>query len=130
MPAARLGSERLADFQVIKRLGKGAFGDVFKVKRKSDGNYYALKKVNISSMSTREVQDALNEIRFLASVKHPNVVGFLEAFLNEKSLDLYVPNRSHTHEHTSFTQSVALTHLPCPHRRLAPAPAPAAAAAS
>lgn len=88
MPAARLGSERLADFQVIKRLGKGAFGDVFKVKRKSDGNYYALKKVNISSMSTREVQDALNEIRFLASVKHPNVVGFLEAFLNEKSLDL------------------------------------------
>ena len=80
---AKPGSERIKEFKVVRRLGKGAFGTVYQVVRKSDGNTYALKKVNISAMSTREIEDALNEIRFLASVHHPNIVGFLEAFLNE-----------------------------------------------
>ena len=61
--AAPPGSERLRHFRVQNLLGKGAFGDVFKVVRISDGVTYALKKINISSMSTKEVSDTLNEIR-------------------------------------------------------------------
>ena len=34
------------DFEILTRLGEGAFGQVFKVKRKLDGNIYALKKVS------------------------------------------------------------------------------------
>lgn len=81
---------KIKDFKVKKQLGKGAFGDVYKVMRKSDGQYYALKKVNISSMSTREVADALNEIRLLASIRHPNIIGFMEAFLIESSMELCI----------------------------------------
>ena len=36
------------DFKVVKRLGKGAFGEVYKVQRISDGEVYAMKKINIS----------------------------------------------------------------------------------
>ena len=36
----------ISDFEVLNKLGEGAFGQVFKVKRKADGNIYALKKVN------------------------------------------------------------------------------------
>ena len=32
-------------------------------------------------MGKKEIADALNEIRFLAGIRHKNVVGFLEAFL-------------------------------------------------
>jgi len=71
----------LNDFIIEGRLGKGAFATVYKVKRKSDGTVYAMKKVSIKKMSKKEVSDALNEIRLLASVRHPHVVGFLEAFL-------------------------------------------------
>jgi NIMA (never in mitosis gene a)-related kinase len=35
----------LRDFDVLSKLGEGAFGQVFKVKRKADGKEYALKKV-------------------------------------------------------------------------------------
>ena len=35
----------LRDFDVVNKLGEGAFGQVFKVKRKADGKEYALKKV-------------------------------------------------------------------------------------
>jgi serine/threonine protein kinase len=53
----------MSDFKTLKKLGKGAFGEVFMVRKKDDGQTYALKKVGISRMSSREIADALNEIR-------------------------------------------------------------------
>ena len=38
----------VCDSQVLKRLGKGAFGEVFKVERKKDGEIYAIKRIDIS----------------------------------------------------------------------------------
>lgn len=51
---------------------------------------YALKRVKISKMSKREIADALNEIRFLASIRHKYVVGFLEAFLENNDSELCI----------------------------------------
>lgn len=39
----------LNDFVVLGKIGEGAYSIVHKVKRISDGNIYALKKVNIGS---------------------------------------------------------------------------------
>ena len=38
------------DFKVIQTLGKGSFGTVYKVKRKTDGLFYALKKVRYGQL--------------------------------------------------------------------------------
>ena len=57
------GADKLRQFKVLGPLGKGAFGDVYKVVRISDGQTYALKKINISAMSSKEVADTLQEIR-------------------------------------------------------------------
>lgn len=42
---------------------------MYKVKRISDSQEYALKKVNLSRMSSREKENSLNEVRFLASIE-------------------------------------------------------------
>lgn len=41
-------------------------------------------------MSKKEIADALNEIRFLASIRHKNIVGFLEAFLENNETELCI----------------------------------------
>ncbi len=41
-------------------------------------------------MSKREIADALNEIRFLASVRQKNIVGFLEAFIESNDTELCI----------------------------------------
>ena len=48
----------------------------------SDGKEYALKKVTMDSLSTKEKQNALNEVRILASINHPAIIGYKEAFID------------------------------------------------
>jgi len=68
---------------------------VYKVKRLSDGQLYALKKVKIQNLSDREKENALNEVRILASIKNPFVAAYKEAFFDEPSNSLwYVPHAS------------------------------------
>jgi NIMA (never in mitosis gene a)-related kinase len=80
----------LKDFEYLKELGKGAFATVCLVKRKSDGNLYAMKRVKISSLSSKERENALNEVRILASIEHPNLISFKECFYDEESKSLNI----------------------------------------
>jgi NIMA (never in mitosis gene a)-related kinase len=60
----------LGDFEVIKRLGEGAYSSVYQVKWLEDGQIYALKKVKMVKLSDKEKENALNEVRILASIRH------------------------------------------------------------
>jgi NIMA (never in mitosis gene a)-related kinase len=80
----------LSDFRVEKLLGKGSFGDVYKAIRKDDNETYALKRVDITQMDGKEISDAMNEIRFLASMRHDNILGFLHSFLTPDGNELCI----------------------------------------
>ena len=62
---------------------------MYKVKRQEDGEIYALKKVRMLNLSDREKENALNEVRILASLNHPNVIAYKEAFIDEPSSSLW-----------------------------------------
>ena len=80
----------LSDFEFGKKLGKGSFGSVWLVKRKEDNNIYAMKRVTISGLGKKERENALNEIRLIASLNHKNIIGYKEAFYDEKSMTLNI----------------------------------------
>ena len=79
----------LRDFRDLKLIGKGSFGRVYRCIRVSDGQEYAMKEVAIKAMSQREREDAVNEVRILASVNHAMVIRFY-------------PLPAHTHTHDIF----------------------------
>lgn len=70
-------------------IGDGAYSNVFRVKRYEDNQMYALKKVKLDHLSEKERENAINEVRILASIKHPNVIQYKEAFLDENSKSLW-----------------------------------------
>ena len=73
----------LKDFSILAKLGEGSYSNVFKVKRISDGKVYALKKVKLGGLSEKEKENALNEVRILASITSPYIIGYKEAFFEE-----------------------------------------------
>ena len=79
----------LNDFQIMQKLGKGAYSSVYLVKRLKDGHVYALKKVKLLSLKEKEKTNALNEIRLLASIRHPNIICYKEAFYEKKNNSLW-----------------------------------------
>ena len=64
----------IKDFEIMEKIGDGAYSHVFRARRLEDGQKYALKKVKLDHLSDKERDNAINEVRILASVKHPNVI--------------------------------------------------------
>ena len=49
-----------------------------------------MKKVELSQLKQKEKENALNEVRLIASFKDPHIVGFKEVFFDEASQVLYI----------------------------------------
>ena len=58
---------------------------MYLVLRVSDNQVYAMKKVKLQKLSSKEKENALNEVRILASISHPNVIGYKEAFFEDST---------------------------------------------
>ena len=80
----------LNDFEFGTKLGKGAFGSVSIVKRKEDQQTYAMKRVKMINLNQKEKDNSFNEVRILASLRHKNIIGYKEAFFDEKSSTLNI----------------------------------------
>ena len=106
----------LKDFDVIKKLGDGAYSIVYKVRRRADNKVYALKKVKMKSLNDKEKKNSLNEVRILASIKSPFVISYKEAFISEEDSclclvmeyadkgDLYQKITSYKNKNQSFEE--------------------------
>ena len=67
-------SHVLAKFKVIKKIGSGAYGHVFKVVDKKTKKIKALKKNFDAFNNSTDAQRTYREIMFLMDLKHPNIV--------------------------------------------------------
>lgn len=74
---------KITGFQQEKVLGEGSYGKVYKARRLSDNQVYALKIIDLSKLTFREIEDTVNEIRLMASVVSPFIISFYEAFAAE-----------------------------------------------
>ena len=67
------------DLVLVKRIGKGNFGEVFLTQRKGYPQLYATKKMERSVCERPPLLDRLvNEVRILKFVNHPNIVKFID----------------------------------------------------
>ena len=83
-------SHVLARFKVIKKIGSGAYGHVFKVMDKKTKKIKALKKNFDAFNNSTDAQRTYREIMFLMDLKHPNIVILEEVIKAENGKDIYL----------------------------------------
>ena len=71
--------QHVDDYTLIKSIGKGNFGEVFLTQKQGYPQYYATKKMERRKCEVPPLLNRLiNEIRILTSVKHPNIVKYID----------------------------------------------------
>lgn len=77
----------MSDFELLKVLGRGAFGKVVLCKEKESGTMYAMKILKKSMVFDKnEVEHTLTENRVLRTIRHPFIVGLKYSFTTEDRL--------------------------------------------
>lgn len=76
------GHSRIAnEFEILEWLGKGAFGDVLKVKNKLDGGIYAIKKIKLNPKNKQLNKKITREVKLLSRMNHENVVRYYNSWI-------------------------------------------------
>ena len=72
----------------LEKLGKGAFGSVYKVQKIDTDEIYAIKKIKLDVDREGIPSATLREISILKSVNHPNIVKILGITSGDKSIEI------------------------------------------
>lgn len=64
----------IKDFQILKEVGRGSYGTVYKVQSLLDNKIYALKKIDMTHLKAKHQLSALKEVRILKKLSHPNII--------------------------------------------------------
>jgi eukaryotic translation initiation factor 2-alpha kinase 4 len=69
------------EFEMMNYIGKGAFGDVLKVRNILDNRQYAIKRIPLSSMNKQLFKKMTREVELLSRLNHENVVRYYNSWL-------------------------------------------------
>ena len=75
-------------FDRQRELGRGAFGAAFLVTDTETALQYALKVIDLGSMSAKEIESAHDEVRIHAELSHPNICSYFGSYVEDKKLHL------------------------------------------
>lgn len=78
VPCLARKKEDKGRYLVKRELGRGSFGIVYLVERRTDSAVVVAKLMDLSQMSARDREYAYSEIRCMASCDHPNCIKFYE----------------------------------------------------
>eukprot|EP00741_Cyanophora_paradoxa_P022086 tig00021434_g21321.t1 len=77
---------RLDDLEVMRELGRGAYGQVFKVRSKIDGGMYVLKKIAMKHLNPQQQRECIAEVANMRVLRHPNIIHYYNSFVEDQAL--------------------------------------------
>lgn len=71
-------------YHILNAIGEGAFGKVFKGRKKKTGQIVALKFITKRGKSEKDINNLRQEIEILKRLKHENIILMLDYFETTK----------------------------------------------
>ncbi|KND01006.1 NEK protein kinase [Spizellomyces punctatus DAOM BR117] len=77
-------------YEPLNLIGRGSFGVIRKVRRRSDGKIYARKEIDYKRMSEREKKQLVAEVNILRELRHPHIVRYYERDVDRDNCLMYI----------------------------------------
>jgi len=78
------------NYEILSIIGKGNFGTITKILRKSDKKILVWKELDYSQMSEKEKQQLVNEVNILRELKNQNIVRYYDRIIDKKNSKIYI----------------------------------------
>ena len=73
-------------YKEIKRIGRGNYGTAHLVRNIRTGTLVVVKKIPLTALTKKERADTESECKLLAQLGHPNIVDYIDSFLDDDTL--------------------------------------------
>ncbi|XP_068981108.1 serine/threonine-protein kinase fused isoform X1 [Bombus flavifrons] len=83
---ARVSNKIMEKYEVLKQVGEGSFGQVYKAKKRSDGEIVAFKVIRKRGRSFKELKSLRQECEIQRHLHHPNIIQMLDSFETENEI--------------------------------------------
>ena len=80
----------MENYEFICQIGKGNFGRISKIIRKSDQKTLIWKELDYGQMSEKEKEQIVSEVNILRELKHPNIVRYYDRIIDKKNSRIYI----------------------------------------
>ena len=74
----------------LQTIGKGSFGTVALVRRKSDNRVLVWKELDYGKMTEREKRHVVTEVNLLRELRHPFIVKYCDRIIDKQTTKLYI----------------------------------------
>ncbi|XP_024870145.1 serine/threonine-protein kinase fused isoform X1 [Temnothorax curvispinosus] len=79
-------SFKMKKYEILKHIGEGSFGQVYKARKRSDGEIVAFKMIRKCGRSDKDLKSLRQECEIQRYLQHPNIVQMIDSFETENEI--------------------------------------------
>ncbi|CDW80923.1 protein kinase domain containing protein [Stylonychia lemnae] len=80
----------MENYERLEEIGKGSYGSVYKIRRKSDNQILVWKELDYGRMTEREKSQVVQEVNILSQLNHPNIVKYFDKIVDKEQKKIYI----------------------------------------
>ena len=73
-----------------KAIGEGAYATVYRAAHRATGRLCAVKRIRLSCLDERGIDNCLKEVGLLRGVNHENIVQYIDSFIDHETRELVI----------------------------------------
>lgn len=77
-------------YEILEQVGKGSFGAVTKIRRKSDQKLLVWKEISYGRMKEKEKQQLVSEVNILREFRHPHIVKYYDRIVDKTNSKIFI----------------------------------------
>jgi NIMA (never in mitosis gene a)-related kinase 2 len=82
--------DQFEKYEFVRDIGKGSFGKVALIKRRSDEKILVWKELNYGRMSEKEKQMLVSEVNILRDLNHTHIVRYFDRVIDRNSTKIFI----------------------------------------